>query len=151
MNKQYSDNQKNEIIEMYLSGMSVSDLSKQTGVARSTIYSWIKKSKSAQKELKRINMRDVFDLKQKCDQLEMMVKILQSVPCTASAPLREKYDAIEQLSDQYSVNLLCKALKVAKGSYYNHILRNKNENTIFEQKILLYRRISIWKVVVYDD
>ena len=33
-----------------------------------------------------------------------------------------------------SVNLLCKALKVAKGSYYNHILRNKNENTIFEQK-----------------
>ena len=151
MNKQYSDNQKNEIIEMYLSGMSVSDLSKQTGVARSTIYSWIKKSKSAQKELKRINMRDVFDLKQKCDQLEMMVKILQSVPCTAGAPLREKYDAIEQLSDQYSVNLLCKALKVAKGSYYNHILRNKNENTIFEQKILLYRRISIWKVVVYDD
>ena len=134
MNKQYGDYQKKEIIEKYLSGMSVTDLSKQTGVARNTIYSWIKKSKSAQKALKRINMRDVLDLKQKCAQLEMMVEILQSVPCTASAPLRERYDAIEQLSDQYSVNLLCKALKVAKGSYYNHILRNKNENTIFEQK-----------------
>ncbi len=24
---------------------------------------------------------------------------------------------------------LCEALKVAKGSYYNHILRNKNGNT----------------------
>lgn len=36
MNKQYGDNQKNEIIEKYLSGVSVSDLSKQTGVARYT-------------------------------------------------------------------------------------------------------------------
>ena len=134
MNKQYSENQKNEVIEMYLSGVSVSDLSKQTGVARNTIYSWIKKSKSTQKALKRINMRDVIDLRQKCAQLEKMVEILQSVPCTVSAPLRERYIAIEQLTDQYSVNLLCKALKVAKGSYYNHILRNKNENTIFEQK-----------------
>lgn len=66
MNKQYSENQKNKVIEMYLSGVSVSDLSKQTGAARNTIYSWIKKSKSVQKALKRINMRDVFDLKQKC-------------------------------------------------------------------------------------
>ena len=76
MNKQYSDNQKNEIVEKYLSGVSVSDLSKQTGVARNTIYSWIKKSKSAQKALKRINIRDVLDLKQKCAQLEKMVEIL---------------------------------------------------------------------------
>ena len=36
MNKQYSENQKNEVIEMCLSGVSVSDLSKQTGVARYT-------------------------------------------------------------------------------------------------------------------
>ncbi len=25
-------------------------------------------------------------------------------------------------------------MKVAKGSYYNHILRNKNENTTYEEK-----------------
>ena len=43
MNKQYSDDQKNEVVEKYLSGVSVSDLSKQTGAARNTIYSWIKK------------------------------------------------------------------------------------------------------------
>lgn len=134
MNKQYSDNQKRIIIETYLSGVSISDLSKQTGVGRNTIYSWIKQSKSAQKTVRKVNMRDVFDLKQKCHQLEQMVEILQSVPCTISAPLRERYSAIEQLSDQYSVSLLCKALKVAKGSYYNHILRNKNEDTLFEQK-----------------
>ena len=66
MNKQYSDNQKNEVIEMYLSGVPISELSKQTGAARNTIYSWIKESNSAQKALKRINMRNVFDLKQKC-------------------------------------------------------------------------------------
>ena len=65
MNKQYGDNQKRIIIEKYLSGVSISDLSKQTGVGRNTIYSWIKQSKYAQKTVRKVNMRDVFDLKQK--------------------------------------------------------------------------------------
>ena len=41
----------------------------------------------------------------------------------------KKYEAIQSLSDEYNVNTLCDALTVAKGSYYNHVLRNKNGNT----------------------
>lgn len=41
----------------------------------------------------------------------------------------KRYEVIKSLSDEYTVNILCEALKVAKGSYYNHILRNKNGNT----------------------
>ena len=44
-------------------------------------------------------------------------------------PLSKKYEVIKSLSDEYTVNILCEALKVAKGSYHNHILRNKNGNT----------------------
>ena len=40
-----------------------------------------------------------------------------------------KYEAIKELSEKYSITLLCKALRVPKDSYYNYILRNKNENT----------------------
>ena len=36
---------------------------------------------------------------------------------------------IKALSTEYNVNTLCEALDVAKGSYYNHLLRNKNGNT----------------------
>ena len=36
---------------------------------------------------------------------------------------------IKAFSSEYHVNTLCKALDVAKDSYYNHLLRNKKENT----------------------
>lgn len=55
-------------------------------------------------------------------------------PCTVKAPLHERYAVIKDLSDKYSVTLLCETLQVAKGSYYNHILRNANENTSFARK-----------------
>ncbi len=64
----------------------------------------------------------------------MMIEILQNAPCTVSSPLRERYAYIQSISDKYSINLLCKTMNVAKGSYYNHVLRNKNENTLFAQK-----------------
>ena len=54
---------------------------------------------------------------------------MQRSPYTPSAPLSKRYEVIKSLSDEYTVNILCEALKVAKGSYYNHILRNKNGNT----------------------
>lgn len=79
-------------------------------------------------------MRDVIDLKQKCEQQEKMIEILQNAPCTVSSPLQERYAYIQSISDKYSITLLCKTINVAKGSYYNHVLRNKNENTLFAQK-----------------
>ena len=33
------------------------------------------------------------------------------------------------VSDEYNVNTLCEALEVAKGTYYNHTLRNKRGET----------------------
>ena len=63
-----------------------------------------------------------------------MIEILQAANCTVSAPLQERYAVIQELEGQYSINLLCKTMKVAKGSYYNHILRAKRENTLAAQK-----------------
>lgn len=134
MRKNYSKEQQSEIIKLYSSGNTVTELSNQYGIARSTIYSWLNDSKNKKLLNRKINMRDVIDLKQKCEQQEKMIEILQSAPCTVSSPLRERYAYIQSVSDKYSINLLCKAMNVAKGSYYNHVLRNKNENTLFAQK-----------------
>lgn len=38
------------------------------------------------------------------------------------------------MSKDYNVNILCEALKVAKETYYNHILRNKRENTVYAKR-----------------
>lgn len=70
MKKYYSAKQQKEIIEMYSSGITVTELSNQYGIARSTIYSWLNDSKNKKLLNQKINMRDVIDLKQKCEQQE---------------------------------------------------------------------------------
>lgn len=82
----------------------------------------------------KIDMREIHILMQKCEQQQKMIEILQIASRTVTAPLRDRYAVIKKLEGKYSVSLLCKTMKVAKGSYYNHIFRNKNENTKFEEK-----------------
>lgn len=99
---------------------------------KATLYAWTKSNNK--KKSKAINMSDFRILRQRCETLEKMVEVLQLSPCPVSAPLHDRYQVIKDLSGTYSVNLLCQALKVAKGSYYNHILRNANENTSYMRK-----------------
>ena len=134
MKKNYSKEQKSNVIKKYMSGETITELNSEFGISRSTLYKWIDESTDCQKQERKVNMRDFLDLKQKCKQQELMIEILQNSPCTVGSPLSERYDYIVSLSDKYSINLLCKTMKVAKGSYYNHIFRNKNENTTYEEK-----------------
>ena len=129
MKKIYTEEQRNEILQRYRSGEKVSSICEDTGIAKSTLYAWTKSNNK--KKSKAINMSDFRILRQRC---EKMVEVLQLSPCPVSAPLHDRYQVIKDLSGTYSVNLLCQALKVAKGSYYNHILRNANENTSYMRK-----------------
>ena len=82
-----------------------------------------------------LNLKDYYYLNQKCERQEKIIAILKSAPCTATAPLQERLAAIEQMvSDEYNVNTLCEALEVAKGTYYNHTLRNKRGETKSAQR-----------------
>lgn len=77
-----------------------------------------------------MQLRDFSRLKMQYERSQRIVQILQTAPCSASSPLQEKFEAIVLMSKEYNVNILCEALKVAKGTYYNHILRNKRKNTV---------------------
>lgn len=59
---------------------------------------------------------------------------MRTVNCTASSPLKEKLDELEKLYGQYDVHTLCEALEVSRGTFYNHILRNKRSNAWFEKR-----------------
>ena len=119
---------KATVLKLYSAGVKVADIVTQTGVPRSTAYYWIKNGIA--KEMSPLNLRDYHFLKQKCERQEKIIAILKSAPCAATAPLQERLAAIEQMvSDEYNVNTLCEALEVAKGTYYNHTLRNKRGET----------------------
>lgn len=73
MKKIYSNETKAEIIKKYLSGVTASDLIKKYGIARSTLYKWIKASSDCHKQEHKINMRDYFELKRHCQQQDQII------------------------------------------------------------------------------
>lgn len=53
--------------------------------------------------------------------------------------MKEKLSELELLYGQYDVHTLCEALEVSRGTFYNHIFRNKRENAWFEKRREKYR------------
>lgn len=126
--KKYDEKIKRSIIVRFSNGETVLQISKATGISRPTIYSWVKEGEN--KSEHKVNMSDYKKLQAHCKKLERMITILKTCGCSVYDPLHKKYEVISKLSGKYSISTLCNALDVPKGSYYNHILRNKNENTL---------------------
>ncbi len=135
MKKYYSDETKNQTVQEFVNGKSVSKIHAETGISRSTIYSWIESQKETFTKTEKINLRDYHELAAKCERQQKIIKILKDSPCTASSPLRERYNVIKSFKNTYSETLLCDALNVSKGSYFNHIFRNKNDASQYAAKV----------------
>lgn len=147
MNK-YTDKQKQNVIERYANGESVSDIVTASQIPRSTIYSWIKENQINHGKKKEVNSRDFRALEKKITRLEGIIEILQSINCTANSPLDIKLATLEELYGQYSVHMICDAPKVSRGTFYNHIFRNKRDNTWYSKRREEFR-IRIQEI--YDD
>lgn len=128
MNK-HPEKIKLTVVNRYLNGEQISKITRDINISRTTAYAWIKQHNNSFNKGKAPNFRYLHDLEQKCERQQKIIEILKRSPCSPSAPLSKRYEVIQSLSAEYNVSTLCDALDVAKGSYYNHILRNKNGNT----------------------
>lgn len=143
--KRHTRETKSCIITRCTSGETVPAISKSTGIPRSTIYHWIKNPPLSKKEE---TAKTIRILENKIKRLEGIIEILKKVNCTASAPLQERLYALESLQGQYSVHMLCEALDVSRGTFYNHIFRNKRDNVWY-----LKRREALREMIqqVFDE
>ncbi|MCD7872503.1 MAG: IS3 family transposase [Clostridiales bacterium] len=104
-------------------------------IPRSTIYSWIKEKQSSNTSKKKeVNLRNFRALEKKVARLEGIIEILQNIDCTVNAPLNIKLAALEELYGQYSVHMIYDSLKVPRGTFCNHIFRNKRDNTWYAKR-----------------
>lgn len=137
---QHTDKEKFTIVQHYQAGESTQTLCQEYGISRSTLYRWIKTHCTANTSLDcSFSLKDYNTLQRRVEKLETIVTILKSVDCTTSAPLRDKLNALEPLYGQYDVHTLCQALDVDRGTFYNHIKRNKRDNAWFEKRRVEYR------------
>ena len=129
----FSLEEKQTLVLRYNQGKSVAAICVDTGIPRSTLYSWIETEKST--EPKKIGvLQKVTSLKRKVKMLEERLEILQKTDCTVLAPLKVRLKALEKLYGQYSVHTLCDALDVAWGTFYNHIFRLNKVTTYDKRK-----------------
>ena len=61
-----------------------------------------------------------------------MLEVLRSASCGVNSSIDEKMKAIDELEGKYSVRVLCEALNLPRGTYYN---RKRRENTITSYEI----------------
>lgn len=137
MKNTYTSEQKQTIIERYISGgETYSQISADTGIAKSTFYSWLKKYNVEKETTKKktVNYRNFMLLENKVERLENMVDILKTVSGIEDIPLKKKLYLAERFYNEYSVHLICETLDIPRGTFYNHILRNKKDNTWYAKR-----------------
>lgn len=83
---------------------------------------------------KTVNYRNFMLLENKVERLENMVNILKIVGGTEDIPLRKKLYLAERFYNEYSVHLICETLDIPRGTFYNHVLRNKKDNTWYAKR-----------------
>ena len=144
MGKWHSAEEKQRIVNRYILGKeSVLEISSSENIPQSTIYDWLRQS-SYRNESNDVACRYSKSTEQKkIERYKNIIKILKTVNCTSSSPLREKLYEMEKLYPQYNIHILCDAMDVSRGTFYNHLLRNKKENTKYaERRAHLRKEIS---------
>lgn len=136
----HTNQEKAAAIVRYKQGVSAQELSSEYGVSQRTIYRWAKLYQQVSPSGRELLTAKEYDmLMHHVTKLENIISILKTVNCTVHAPLTEKLCELELLYGQYDVHTLCEALDVSRGTFYNHILRNKRSNAWFEKRREEYR------------
>ena len=130
---------KVEALRRLVKGTPVKELCRESNIPRSTLYRWSRDLENSNMTSEVPSPKNYEALQHQVKKLENIISVLKSAKCTVHAPLKEKLLELELLYDQYDVRTLCEALEVSRGTFYNHILRNKRGNTWFEKRRAEYR------------
>ena len=140
----YPEALKAAIVAQHKNGVSVKQLSTEYGICARTIYRWANiyggnQAAEISNDPQQYSAKEYHTHVRHIAKLENIISVLKTVNCTVHAPLKERLLELEQLYGQYDVHTLCEALEVSRGTFYNHILRNKRSNAWFEKRREEYR------------
>ncbi|WP_192600789.1 IS3 family transposase, partial [Sporosarcina limicola] len=135
--KQYNNDFKKTIVELYRSGTSVGDLHREYDVSEVTIYNWIK-ALSPVEGGDGLTPKDIAEIQKENLRLQQEVDI----PKKGYGHIREKVteqemiDFIEQEKENQPIQLMCRVLDVPKSTYYQSFKKVKSTYEIENEKIL---------------
>ena len=129
----YNEQEKRILVNLYYNGKPVAEICHEHQISRSTFYSWIQAYRPVESKnsFRAITPKDFDTLLGRCEKQEQIIAVLKSIPAIANATTQEKLAVLEPFYGQFSVHVLCEALDVPRGTFYNHIKRNKRDNSSY--------------------
>ena len=126
-----------------MNGDPIHMICKELGISRTSLYRWDKNPANHidVKPCREMTARDFNIMRNRLERQRQTIEILKTVKCTVHAPLKERLSELESLYGQYSVQVLCGALDVDRGTFYNHMKRNKRNETWFAKRREEYREL----------
>ena len=102
-------------------------------IPRSTFYTWIQAYRPVESKnsSRTVTPKDFDSLLRRYEKQEQIIAVLKSIPAIANVTTQEKLAVLEPFYGQFSVHVLCEALDVPRGTFYNHIKRNKRDNSSY--------------------
>ena len=116
----YPDNFKIEVIKHYKMHRNIDATLEKYGIARSTLFKW--KKKYEENHFFRASKKPAntgHKAKAHLDKLNKIVEASKELRCGVTASITEKVAEIKRLEGKYSVHVLCEALQIPRGTYYN--------------------------------
>ena len=134
MPKIYTQAFKDEVVKFYERNHTVSETLSEFGISESSLFAWKKQYDEAHQLFisapsERKNLRHSQARLKKTGE---MLKVLERCSCGIYASIDEKMEAITQLEGQYSIHVLCEALKLPRGTYYNR-KRNQGQMNSYQK------------------
>ena len=136
----YPDNFKIEVVKHYKMHHNIEATLEKYGIARSTLFKW-KKRYEENYFFRNSKQPTDADHKAKAhlDKLNKIVEASKELRCGVTASITEKVAEIKRLEGKYSVHVLCEALQIPRGTYYNR----KKKGDLPSSYELAYRELSV--------
>lgn len=132
-NTKYTNEFKLEVISYYLDNHTVKETLSRYSISESTLFAW--KRKYDANCLGVINTTKYRTINRMESHIEKMQRILDAqklLQCTSASSTAEKVKAIDALSEQFPIRVLCEAVGIPRGTYYNR-KRSENKKTLYEK------------------
>lgn len=131
--KHYSQTIRDEAVLFYERGHTFAETHAKYGMAESTFFEWKKRFDQVHPIHEAAGSSDKNTRKAQLhlEKLALELEVIRQCPCGVNASIDDKMDAINALSGRYSVHLLCEALDLPRGTYYNR-KRREGQLTSYE-------------------
>ena len=132
--KHYSKAIRDEAVLFYERGHSFAETRAKYGMAESTFFEWKKRFDQEHPlyELAGGSTKAARNAQLHLEKLALELEVVRQCPCGINASIDDKIGAINALSGRYSIRVLCEALNLPRGTYYN---RKRRENQLTSREI----------------